>query len=141
MKHRDSPPLFVPRSDVATKPKTISSNILTSPPLTAGSNLQVGAAEFVPGRGCQISDNSCDDGNLRKDSSGVHGGGVVESMTSLSTEDHHLIQPQQPVEVEVGRITVDPAVMSEMYEAEYVDDGFDWSMGASSLAVLPHRYT
>ncbi len=82
----------------------------------------MGAAEFVPGTG----------GIDR----GVQGGGVVESKT-LSTEDHHLIQPQP---LEVGRATVGPG-MSEIYETAYVDDGFDWSMGTSSLAVLPHRYT
>ncbi len=127
VKQRDNPPLFVPPSGIV---KTVISSYSPSP-TPPGSELKVGAAEFVPGGGCTISDLGSGI-NLGIDG-GVQGWGAVESST-LSNVDHHSIEP-----LEVGKATVGP-VMSEMYETEYVDDGFDWSMGTSSLAVLPHRY-
>ncbi len=124
VKQRDNP-----ASGVVT---TMRSSIVSSPPLTTGSDLKAGAAEFVPGGGCAIAEDDSSGGNLGVDG-GVQSGDPVENST-FNNEDNHSIQP-----LEVGT-AMEHHGIPEMCHTDYVGDGFDWSMGMSSLAVLPRRY-
>ncbi len=123
----DNPPMFVPPSGIV---KTVTpTHPPSSPP--PGSELKPGAAEFVPGGGGSKTSDLGSGGVNLGIYGGVQGGGAVETSTLSNVGHLHSIHP-----LDVRKAAVGP----EMYETEYIDDGFDWSMGTSSLAVLPRRY-